>query len=169
MYVILPLFVSGLAFVSYIVIVAVDKFSLGFVMERALAPATAVHVVSGVFWGVGLGCMILKCPQFAQGNGLWIGRYILVSLGVAIAIGISIAFSHSQFIPNLRLFAKDWDDRHLEIIRQRAGGSETIAVPELTYNLGDRYHGFHLFDDTYNYCPKIFYGVESITRSSRSP
>jgi len=161
----LPLFAVGTALVSYLALIALSLFSLGFLSERILAGAAFLHVASGVPWGLGLGLLLRRSGLISQLNDAAWGWYRLGAACFTIILAVGIVLGQSRRLPALTAFATEWDARHVEILRQRDSGSDVIVVPELSYNLGEVVHGFHIFDDTYNYCPKLYYGVESITRS----
>ena len=65
----------------------------------------------------------------------------------------------------MRTFAREWDQRHAEIIRQRDSGSNTIIVPELSYDFGYDLVHWHIFDTKGGRCSAVYYDVESIIRS----
>ena len=161
----LPLFAASVALASYLALVVLSLFSLGFLFERILAGAVFLHVASGVPWGLSLGILLRRSGLIPQTAGVWNGRYGLGAALITTSLAAGIVIGQSQRLPALVSFAAEWDARHEEIIRQRDAGAHAIAVPELSYNLGELVHGFHIFDDTYNACPKRYYGVESITRS----
>lgn len=164
----LPLFAAGAALFSYLVLIALSLFALGFLSERILAGAAFLRVVSGVPWGLSLGLLLRRSGLVSQTDGASIGRYRLGAGLVTIILAVGIVSGQSQRLPALTSFAAEWDARHDEIIRQRDSGRDAIVVPELSCNLGELVHGFHIFDDTHNYCAKLYYGVESITRSGAS-
>ncbi len=162
----LPLFASGLALFCYGGLIALSLFAQGFVVGRVFAPATFVHVLSGVFWGGVLGSLIQRSAMFRQSNGAWIPGYKVTCLIVVFAISIGIVIGQLRMLPRLATFAREWDDRHAEIIRQRDSGSSTIVVPELSYDFGYDLVRWHIFD-TQNgaRCSAVYYGVESIVRT----
>ena len=166
--VLLPFFASLLTLCSYGMVVAVALFAHGFVEERILASANSLHVASGLVWGACLGILIQRAALFAQSKGKWKTAYKSLCLIVVFAVAIGIFVGHSQLLPKLARFAHEWDERHLEIVRQRDRGSKTIVVPELSYNLGDTVLGFAIFDDSWNHCVRTYYGVDSILRSGEA-
>lgn len=160
----LPLFAAGAALFSYLVLIALSLFALGFLSERILAGAAFLHVASGAIWGLSLGLLLSRSGFISASHDVLRDRYRLGAALVAIILAVGMVMGQSRRLPTLSAFAAEWDTRHEEIIRQRDSGSDAIVVPELSYNLGEVVHGFHIFDDTHNYCAKIYYGVESITR-----
>jgi hypothetical protein len=146
-------------------LIALSLFSLGFLSQRILAGAAFLHVASGLFWGLGLGVLLRRGGFFSQAADASEGRYRLGAALVAVILAVGIVSGQSQRLPELTAFAIEWDARHEEIIRQRDRGSAAIVVPELSYNLGELVYRLHIFDDNHNNCPKLYYGVESITRS----
>ena len=161
----LPLFSVGTALFSYLALIALSLFALGFLSERILAGAAFMHVASGLPWGIGLGLLLRRSGFIAPSHDASSIRYSLGAACFTIILAVGIVMGQSRRLPDLTAFAAEWDARHVEILRQRDSGSDAIVVSELSYNLGEVVHGFHIFDDTYNYCPKLYYGVESITRS----
>lgn len=161
----LPLFTAGAALFTYLVLVALSLFALGFLSERILAGAAFLHVTSGLAWGLGLGILLRRSGFIAPADDASIGPYRLGAGFFVVVLAVGIVIGQGRRLPDLTTFAAEWDARHEEIIRQRDGGSDTIVVPELSYNLSELVYDFHIFDDTHNYCAKLYYGVESITRS----
>lgn len=161
----LPLFAAGAALFSYLALIALSLFALGFLSERILAGAAFVHAASGIAWGLGLGLLLRHSGYIADSNDASSGRLRLGAAWVTIILAVGIVMGQSRRLPALTAFAAEWDTRHLEIIRQRDSGTDAIVVPELSYDLGELVDDQHIFDDTHNYCPKLYYGVESITRS----
>ena len=161
----LPLFAAGAALASYLALIALSLFALGFLSERILAGSAFLHVASGVAWGLSLGILMRRSGLVTRTDGAASRLYQSGAALVVVVLASGIVIGQSRRLPALIAFATEWDARNGEIVRQRDSGSEAIVVPELSYNLGDLVHGFHIFDDTYNYCPKLYYGVDSITRS----
>lgn len=161
----LPLFASGLALLSYLAMVALSLVTLGFLSERILAGASFLHVASGVAWGLSLGILMRRSGIVTRPDGEASRLYRSGAALVVVVLAAGIVIGQSQRLPELAAFATEWDARHQEIIRQRDSGSAAIVVPELSYNLGDIVYRLHIFDDNHNKCPKLYYGVESITRS----
>ena len=162
----LPLIAAGAALFSYLLLIALSLFALGFLSERILAGAAFLHVASGLIWGLGIGILLRRSGLFAPSDEAISRRFRLGAALLTLSLAVGIVIGQAQRLPNLRAFAAEWDARHKEIVRQRDSGSDAIVVPELSYNLGDLVHGFHIFEDTHNYCPKLYYGVGSITRSA---
>ncbi len=160
----LPLFAAGATLFCYLALISLSLFSLGFLSERILAGAAFLHVASGLPWGLGLGLLLLRSGLISNVDDAAGRQYRLGAVLVTIILAIGILNGQSRQLPALTAFASEWDTRHEEIIRQRDSGRDAIVVPDLSYNLGEVVHGFHIFDDTYNYCATLYYGVESITR-----
>ena len=161
----LPLFAVGAALFSYLALIALSVFALGFLSERILAGAAFLHVASGLAWGLGLGLLLRRSGFIPPSNDRSSDWLHLGAVCITIVLAVGIVIGQSRRLPDLTAFAAEWDARHEEIIRQRDSGSAAIVVPELSYNLGEVVYGFHIFDDTHNYCAKLYYGVESITRT----
>ena len=162
----LPLIAAGAALFSYLLLIALSLFALGFLSERILTGAAFLHVASGLIWGLGIGTLLRCSGAFAPSDRASSGGIRIGAALLTLSLACGIVIGQAQRLPNLRAFAAEWDARHKEIVRQRDSGSDAIVVPELSYNLGDLVHGFHIFDDTHNYCAKLYYGVASITRST---
>ncbi len=161
----LPLFAAGAALFSYLALIALSLFALGFLSERILAGAAFLHVASGVAWGLSLGILMRRSGLVTRPDGEASRLYRSGAALVVVVLASGIVIGQSQRLPELAAFATEWDARHQEIIRQRDSGSAAIVVPELSYNLGEIVYRLHIFDDNHNKCPKLYYGVESITRS----
>ena len=160
----LPLFAAGATLFCYLALIILSLFSLGFLSERILAGTAFLHVASGLPWGLGLGLLLLRSGLISDVDDAAGRQYRLGAALVTIILAIGILNGQSRQLPALTAFASEWDTRHEEIIRQRDSGRDAIVVPELSYNLGERVDGFHIFDDTYNACATLYYGLESITR-----
>lgn len=161
----LAAFASLLTLLSYGVLIGLSLYVHGFVEGRIMASSNALHVAAGVPWGVCLGLLLRRSTPIDQDKDKGMIALGAAALLVAATIGCGILVEHRRELPRLARFAREWDERHLEIVRQRDAGNTTIVVPELSYNLGGTLLGFSIFDDSYNGCPKLYYGVESITRS----
>ena len=143
-------------------LVAASLFGLGFVSERILAPAAYIQVVLGLVWGVYAG-ILLRCSRLSK-KTRFTGNYWVEAVGliVAFVIGFGILLGHGKLIPEFASYARQWDERHMEILRQRDSGREVIAVPDLTPNLA-RFLGVStIYDGSNNRCAKRYYGVDSI-------
>ena len=162
----LPLFVSGLSLICYGSMVAVSLYGQGFVVERIFVPATFIYIVSGAFWGASLGCLLQHAFLNSHSSGGWLLAYRAVSLAVVIAISVGIVIGQLRLAPRLATFAREWDERHAEIIRQRESGATEIVVPELSYDFGYELVTWHIFDTKRgSRCSATYYGVDSIIRS----
>ena len=162
----LPLFASGLALICYVGLIVVSLYGQGFIVKRVFVPATFVHIVSGALWGAGLGWRIRRDALSGPSNGRRLNAFRAASLAVALVIGIGIVIGQLRMAPRLATFAREWDDRHAEIIRQRESGSSTIVVPELSYDFGYDLVRWNIYDTQgVARCSAKYYGVESIVRT----
>ena len=161
----LSAFVSLQTLLSYGVLIGLSLYVTGFIEGRIMASSNALHVLAGIPWGVCLGVSLWGSMSFGNGKDNWAGEIKMASLIVALVIGFGIFAGQRPDLPRLARFAQEWDERHPEILRQREQGHDVIVVPPLSYNLGETLLGFQIFDDSFNGCPKLYYGVESITRS----
>ena len=159
----LPLFSVGAALVSYLALISMSLFALGFLSERILAGAAFMQVASGAIWGLGLGLLLRRGGFGAHSGGLARDPLWLGAAGLTIILTIGIVMGQGQRLPALTVFTAEWDARHGEIIRQRDSGSDAIVVPELSYNLGELVYEFSIFDPKHTGCPKSYYGVASFT------
>ena len=74
----LPLFAIGAALFSYLALIGMSLFALGFLSERILAGAAFLQVSSGAIWGLGLGLLLRRGGFGAYSGGLapdplWLG------------------------------------------------------------------------------------------------
>ena len=161
----LPLFALGAALFSYLALIALSLFALGFLYERILAGTAFLHVASGAIWGLGLGLLLRRGGFGADSDDDARDPLRLGAAAFTILLAAGIVMGQGQRLPDLTVFAAEWDARHDEIIRQRDSGIESIFVPELSYNLGELVHDFSIFDPKLTNCPKLYYGVSSFTPS----
>lgn len=154
----LPLFALGAALLSYLALIGFSLFALGFLSERILAGAAFLQVGCGAIWGLGLGLLLRR-------GGAARDPFRLGAAGLAIILAVGIVMGQGQRLPELTVFAAEWDARHDEIIRQRDSGLDAIVVPELSYNLGELVYDFSIFDPKHTGCPKLYYGVASFMPS----
>jgi len=158
-------FVSLLTLLSYGVLIGLSLYVTGFIEGRIMASSNALHVLAGIPWGVCLGVLLWGSIPAVHGNDNWAVEIKIISFIIALVIGFGIFSGHRPDLPRLARFAQEWDDRHTEILRQHEQGHDVIFVPPLSYNLGETLLGFQIFDNSFNGCPKLYYGVESIMRS----
>jgi hypothetical protein len=85
----------------------------------------------------------------------------LSGLGISLII-IGSVISHIQLIPDLRLYAESWQNRHDYILSQRDLGHSTIEVNRLPFRLEDIIKVVNLSQDPANRCAEQYYDVQLI-------
>ena len=140
--------------------VGVGLYSIGVVYERTLVVPALTQVLAGLAWGLCLGCVIDRVCLLSPARA----RRIRGSAGAGAAIvAVSIIFGilsmQLRLIPKFASYARDWDARHVRIIRLRDSGAREIDVMPFSFDMtafiaanGKPIGG----SDTY------FYGVDSI-------
>ena len=98
----------------------------------------------------------------SRAGQVWIRLLKLISLAIVLTGGMGIALGQAALTPDFRLYAKEWDARHQEIIAMRDGGQTVIEVAPLTYDLADFVHIATLADYPSDGCAPRYYRVASI-------
>ena len=109
-------------------------------------PSLSCRLYPGALWGVALGCLLRQADIRSPYRDKWITRYKAFSLAIAFALLAGIIIGQARMLPKLETFAREWDERHSEIIRQRDSGQDVIVVPELSYNFAYDLIRWHIFD-----------------------
>ena len=146
---------SGMGLVCMAVIVGTGLFGRGFITTRILAPGVYVIVMSGLLWGMCMGCLVKQRGQ----NSRWLKAG---SLAWVVIIGVGMVAGQAALVPDFSRYATAWDERHLEIIDQRDRGERVIKVAPLDYDLADYLDIVTLAQDPANRCAKGYYRLDAI-------
>ena len=135
----------------------------GHLVARTMAPAAFVQVFPGLIWGACAGYLIRRSSQGTLANIRWLRWIGLSGLLIALAIGVGIVLGQASFIPDLGLYAHEWDKRHQLILRQRDSGLAEVEVTPLSFDFS--WHLLHEDMSTAleNGCALNYYGLLSIS------
>ena len=157
----LALYSSGIGLVSMTAIVFMALFGRGHVDFRILAPTACLLVLPGLVWGVYMGWLLKHCGLSSQAGRVWSRLLERGSLAVVLIIIMGIVQSQVALIPDFRLYAREWDVRHQEIIAMSDSGQTAIEVVPLTYDLAD-YLGLTPMAYSPMGCSEQYHGVDLI-------
>ena len=159
----LALFSYAAALVCIAAMVGTALFGRGFVTARILAPGAFLLVLSGLVWGVWIGCALKHCPPAPRLGQAWVKLLKLASLAIVLIIAMGIVLGQAALMPDFQRYAREWDARHQDIIARRNSGQTAIEVAPLTWDLADFAAVVTLADDPANRCASHhYYGVELI-------
>ena len=151
-----------MAVLSVGVMVAVSLYGQGFMRERIMPPAAFMQVTPGLIWGLFIG-YLLKIYSFrTQTNEKWIHLLSISSVVVAIFIGTSIFRENASQVPDLRVFARKWDDQHRLLLQSSANGDRRVELPSLRYDGEEFIWSSLLVLGQNGRCPQAYYGIEEI-------
>ena len=158
----LALFIPASALICLVALVSVALFGQGFVPTRILEPIAALLVLSGLFCGAFLGYALADNPP-ANDTGLAaIALQKIVCASLLLGVTSSILIGHVSLVPELRIYARDWDERHQEIIVKRDSGQTVIEISPLAVSL-DRHVGkAPLGKEPTTSWAQWYYGVDKI-------
>ena len=125
--------VSTLIVIAAMVCIAL--YVQGTVVGRILAAAAFMQVVGGLLWGVLLGLSIMRVAAVSETGRTWIRGLKWVSAAVVLIILIGIAIGLTGPIDDMAKFAKEWDNRHLLMLRLRESGASDAEVPLLEFDV----------------------------------
>ncbi len=160
----LPLLFTGAALLIAAAMIAVPRYFLGTFHAvgqlRRLAGAAFLLVSLGLVWGFALGYCGRRMSQAGR------RRLRLASLLIVIAAWLSIIIGQLRILPDFRLYAQEWDERHALLIDIAETGQRHAVIPARAFNLylfiltGDRLPGM---DEPSDGLLKAYYGFDSIT------
>ena len=132
----------------------------GFTANRIMSGAAWLQVLSGLVWGLYIGFVVRSYPLAYDLRLTWERWLAIGSLTVAIVVGGGICLGQARLLPDLQIYADEWDARHAYIIGQRESGNAHIRVQPLSFDLAD-----YLGLGTVRFAER-FYDVESIVVDS---
>ena len=145
-----------IAWLSIAALYCVTFIGHGFTADRIMSGPAWLQVLSGLLWGLYLGCLFKSSPYAVDSRRWWERWLVIGSLTVAVVVGGGIFLGQARLLPKLQTYATEWDARHAYIIEQRDSGSAHITVKPLSFDLAD-----YLGLGTVRYAER-FYGLESI-------
>lgn len=144
------------------VMLGVATYSIGNIRDRAMAPLSWVQVSTGLIWGACLGYWLGRNIELSGASSAWVTWYKMVSMLVIATICVGILFGRLQWIPDLRVYAREWDARHQYILTMRDSGLTSVEVAPLKYDLSRYFWNADMSTGPENRLAANYYGVESI-------
>lgn len=151
--------------VSAFVLLALANYSIGYVRDRVMAPISFLLVINGLVWGTCIGGWL---RQYLDANGLasaWLDRYKLASALVVVALGLGIFLGRAQWLPELELYAREWDARHQYLLAKRDEGANYVEVAPLAYDMSQYFWEADISMKPENAAAERYYGIESIVQT----
>ncbi|MCY3798913.1 MAG: hypothetical protein OXG84_13970 [Chloroflexi bacterium] len=151
--------------VSAFVLLALANYSIGYVRDRVMAPVSFLLVVTGLVWGT---CMGLWLKSFLNAKGLtsvWLARHKLAGALVAVTIGLGIFLGRLQWLPDLELYAREWDARHQYLLAKRDEGASYVEVAPLAYDMSQYFWEADISMKPENAAAERYYGIETIVQT----
>ncbi len=136
-------------------------------VARIMAPTAFMQVVPGLIWGTCVGYLIRRTCLATAADSRRLQLMSLSSLLLAIAIGTGIVLGHAKLVPDLRIYAREWDQRHELILSLRESGLTEVEVAPLSFDLS--YYLMHqdLSTELERSLAETYYGLMSITVSGK--
>ena len=144
----------GIGLACMAVIVGAVSFGHSLKLLRPLSPASYLLTLSGLAWGLFLGCLVKHLPS-QYGQALKLG-----GLAMTLMIALGIVLGQAALASDFQRYAQEWDARHLDIIAQRGSGQKTIKTAPLSYDIMSR--NLSVSGSVALECAKRYYGVDSI-------
>ena len=157
----LALFASAIGLVCMAAIVGVALYGRNYAAPRILGPSVYLLVLSGLVWGMFLGCLVKHSQPLSQASQAWIRLLKPGSLAIVLIIGMGIVLGQMALVSDLQLVARKWDARHQEIIARRDSGQTVIKVLPLTYDQ-KRINSTTRIQNTNYRCVERYYNVDEI-------
>ena len=151
--------------VSAFVLLALANYSIGYVRDRVMAPVCFLLVVTGLVWGACVGGWL---RQFLDANGLasaCLARYKLASALVVVTLGLGIFLGRAQWLPDLEVYAREWDARHQYLLAKRDEGASYVEVAPLVYDMSQYFWEADISMKPENAAAERYYAIESIVQT----
>lgn len=153
------------AIVSAIVLLALANFSIGYVRDRVMAPVSLLLVITGLVWGACMGSWLRHFLEANRLATLWLARYKLAGALVVVAIGLGIFLGRLQWLPDLDLYAREWDARHEYLLEMSEKGAAQVEVAPLAYDMSQYFWQADISMKPENAAAERYYGIESIVQT----
>ncbi len=129
----LPLLATCIVLLTAAVMISVPRYFLGNWWEvndgRTLAAAAYLIVSQGLIWGFALGYACRRLPSVAG------ARVQLAALLLVACAFVSIVSGQLRLLPDMRLVAEEWDERHALLLDLAAAGQRDVAIPAGAFDL----------------------------------
>ena len=127
------------AILTALILTLISFYSLGYVSSRYIVPVIYFQVAAGLTWGGLLG-ISLKCTPCQNASRSPIFKlFKIVPLLIALVIALNISAAQIRWLPRLKTFATEWDERHQYIVDQRDDGQRHIQIWPLSYHMANEF------------------------------
>ncbi len=151
---------------SAVVLLALANYSIGYVRDRVMAPLSLLLAIAGLVWGACMGGWLRHFLAYSGSASGWLAGYKLVSLLVAVVLGFGIFFGRLQWLPDLRLYSRDWDARHQFLLSMSEQGARQVEVAPLSYDMSQFFWKADISMPPENGAAERYYGIESIVQTA---
>ena len=151
---------------SAAVLLALANYSIGYVRDRVMAPLSLLLAIAGLVWGICMGGWLRHFLAYSGSASGWLAGYKLVSLFVAAVLGFGIFFGRLQWLPDLRLYSRDWDARHQFLLSMSEQGARQAEVAPLSYDMSQFFWKADISMPPENGAAERYYGIESIVQTA---
>ena len=123
----------AIALVCQASLVATLLFARGIVFQRVLTGGPHLVVMSGLIWGLWLGCWLQGMTRMSGAQR----RNLGLALGLAIvAVALPMFSSQLSRLSDFQSYARQWDINHASILDQRERGVSPIVVEPMPASFG---------------------------------
>ncbi|MCY3980108.1 MAG: hypothetical protein OXG23_18550, partial [Chloroflexi bacterium] len=151
--------------VSAFVLLALASYSIGYVRDRVMAPVSFLLVVTGLLWGACMGLWLKSFLNAKRLTSVWLARHKLAGALVALTIGLGIFLGRLQWLPDLELYAREWDARHQYLLAKRDEGASYVEVAPLAYDMSQYFWEADISMKPENAAAERYYGIETIVQT----
>lgn len=151
--------------VSAFVLLALANYSIGYVRDRVMTPISFLLVVTGFVWGRNMGSW-LRC--FLESQRLvtgWLAGYKVAGALFVVTLGTGIFLGRLQWLPELELYAREWDARHQYLLAKQEDGASYAEVAPLAYDMSQYFWEADISMPPENPGAERYYGIESIVQT----
>jgi len=116
-------------------------------------------IFPGLIWAAHFGLAITRSAPSSSVAVAAVKSLKVVSLAVAVLIGVNVVFSQLNFLPVLQQHSEEWDARHQQIMDEIERGHRTVVVARLSFTL----EGYLWLSPLDKFpCPLEYYDLDSI-------
>ena len=151
---------------SAVVLLALANYSIGYVRDRVMAPLSLLLAIAGLVWGTLMGGWLRPYLVSSGSASGWLAGYKLASLLAAVLLGFGIFFGRLQWLPDLQLYARDWDARHQFLLAMSEKGARRVEVAPLAFDMSQYFWKADISMKPENEAAERYYGIESIVQTA---
>lgn len=150
-----------------VILLALANYSIGYVRDRVMAPLSLLLAIAGIVWGSCMGGWLRQFLASESGGRGWMAGYRMAGLLVAAVLGFGIFFGRLQWLPDLQVYARDWDARHQFLLAMSEDGARQVEVAPLSYDMSQFFWQADISMPPENAAAKRYYGFESIVQTAK--